>query len=61
LRLEAFTLSPETPMIEGGRDWLSLAVSNPGAGRLLMERDVRAAYALPDATIAKVRKVLADQ
>jgi tripartite-type tricarboxylate transporter receptor subunit TctC len=26
-----------------------------------MERDVRAAYALPDAIIAKVRKVLADQ
>jgi tripartite-type tricarboxylate transporter receptor subunit TctC len=30
----------------------------PGAD---MERDVRAAYALPNATIAKVRKVLADQ
>jgi hypothetical protein len=29
----------------------------PGAE---MERDVRAAYALPDAIIAKVRKVLAD-
>jgi hypothetical protein len=25
-----------------------------------MEREVRAAYALPDATVAKVRKVLAD-